>query len=102
MTTIDNYRFSADRPIKNLEDDLLSRADFSKNLLSGNQIYSQDFEMTSVQDRLDAIIVLIAEFFADYDANRQMVMDTGALVGEIRSEMDKQLGNDYRLRGRGR
>lgn len=77
-------------------------ADFSKNLLSGNQIYSQDFEMTSVQNRLDAIIVLIAEFFADYDPNRQMVMDTGALVGEIRSEMDKQLGNDYRLRGRGR
>lgn len=77
-------------------------ADFSKNLLSGNQIYSQDFEMTSVQDRLDAIIDLIAAFFADYDPNRQMVMDTGALVGEIRSEMDKQLGNDYRLRGRGR
>ena len=77
-------------------------ADFSKNLLSGNQIYSQDFEMTNVQNRLDAIIVLIAEFFADYDPNRQMVMDTGALVGEIRSEMDKQLGNDYRLRGRGR
>lgn len=77
-------------------------ADFSKNLLSGNQIYSQDFEMTSVQDRLDAIIDLIAAFFADYDPNRQMVMDTGALVGAIRSEMDKQLGNDYRLRGRGR
>lgn len=77
-------------------------ADFSKNLLSGNQIYSQDFEMASVQNRLDAIIDLIAAFFADYDPNRQMVMDTGALVGEIRSEMDKQLGNDYRLRGRGR
>lgn len=77
-------------------------ADFSKNLLSGNQIYSQDFEMSSVQSRLDAIIVLIAEFFAEYDPNRQMVMDTGALVGAIRSEMDKQLGNDYRLRGRGR
>ncbi|MPM29700.1 hypothetical protein SDC9_76240 [bioreactor metagenome] len=77
-------------------------ADFSKNLLSGNQIYSHDFEMASVQSRLDAIIVLIAEFFAEYDPNRQMVMDTGALVGAIRSEMDKQLGNDYRLRGRGR
>lgn len=77
-------------------------ADFSKNLSSGNQIYSQDFEMASVQNRLDAIIDLIAAFFADYDPNRQMVMDTGALVGEIRSEMDKQLGNDYRLRGRGR
>ena len=32
MTTIDKYGFSADRPIKNLEDDLLGRADFSKNL----------------------------------------------------------------------
>ena len=58
--------------------------------------------MTSVQDRLDAIIVLIAEFFDNYDPDKQMVMDTGALVGAIRSEMDKQLGNDYRLRGRGR
>ena len=55
-----------------------------------------------IAQKLDAIIDLIAEFFADYDPNRQMVMDTGALVGEIRSEMDKQLGNDYRLRGRGR
>lgn len=77
-------------------------ADFSKNLLSGNQIYSQDFEMTNIQNRLDAIIALIAEFFEGYDPNKQMVMDTGALVGEIRSEIDKQLGNDYRLRGRGR
>ena len=77
-------------------------ADFSKNLLSGNQIYSQDFEITNIQNRLDAIIALIAEFFEGYDPNKQMVMDTGALVGEIRSEMDKQLGNDYRLRGRGR
>ena len=77
-------------------------ADFSKNLLSGNQIYSQYFEMTSVQNRLDAIIDLIAEFLSVYDPDKQMVMDTGALVGEIRSEMDKQLGNDYRLRGRGR
>ncbi|WP_407303890.1 P-loop NTPase fold protein [Acinetobacter sp.] len=32
MTNIDKYGFSADRPIKNLEDDLLGRADFSKNL----------------------------------------------------------------------
>ena len=58
--------------------------------------------MTNIQNRLDAIISLIAEFFEGYDPNKQMVMDTGALVGEIRSEMDKQLGNDYRLRGRGR
>lgn len=32
MTNIDKYGFSADRPIKNLEEDLLGRADFSKNL----------------------------------------------------------------------
>ena len=55
-----------------------------------------------IAQKLDAIIDLIAEFLSGYDPNRQMVMDTGALVGEIRSEMDKQLGNDYRLRGRGR
>ncbi len=55
-----------------------------------------------IAQKLDAIIDLIAEFLAGYDPNTQLVMDTGALVGEIRSEMDKQLGNDYRLRGRGR
>jgi hypothetical protein len=55
-----------------------------------------------IAQKLDAIIDLIAEFLSGYDPNTQLVMDTGALVGEIRSEMDKQLGNDYRLRGRGR
>ena len=55
-----------------------------------------------IAQKLDAIIDLIAEFLSGYDPNRQLVMDTGALVGEIRSEMDKQLGDDYRLRGRGR
>lgn len=55
-----------------------------------------------IAQKLDAIIDLIAEFLAVYDPDKQMVMDTGALVGAIRSEMDKQLGNDYRLRGRGR
>ena len=55
-----------------------------------------------IAQKLDAIIDLIAEFLSGYDPDKQMVMDTGALVGAIRSEMDKQLGNDYRLRGRGR
>lgn len=55
-----------------------------------------------IAQKLDAIIDLIAEFLAGYDPDKQMVMDTGELVGAIRSEMDKQLGNDYRLRGRGR
>ncbi|TCB53171.1 KAP family P-loop NTPase fold protein [Acinetobacter terrae] len=32
MTNIDKYGFSADRPITKLEDDLLGRAEFSKNL----------------------------------------------------------------------
>lgn len=32
MTTIDKYGFSADRPITKLEDDLLGRAEFSKDL----------------------------------------------------------------------
>lgn len=32
MTTTDKYGFSADRPIISIEDDLLGRADFSKNL----------------------------------------------------------------------
>ncbi|MFV5392182.1 P-loop NTPase fold protein [Acinetobacter towneri] len=32
MTNIDKFAFSADRPIRNLEQDLLGRADFAKNL----------------------------------------------------------------------
>ncbi len=55
-----------------------------------------------IAEKLDAIIDLIAEFLSIYNPETQMVMDTGALVGAIRTEMDKQLGNDYRLRGRGR
>ena len=55
-----------------------------------------------IAQKLDAIIDLIAEFLAGYDPNTQLVMDTGTLVGELKNEMDKQLGNDYRLRGRGR
>ena len=55
-----------------------------------------------IAQKLDAIIDLIAEFLSGYDPNTQLVMDTGTLVGELKNEMDKQLGNDYRLRGRGR
>src|SRR5690606_34550124 len=32
MTNMDKYAFSADRPIKNIEQDVLGRADFAKNL----------------------------------------------------------------------
>lgn len=33
--------------------------------------------------------------------NKQLVLDTGVLVGEIAPDMDKALGNIYKKKGRG-
>lgn len=55
-----------------------------------------------IADKLDAIIDLLVNFFAAYDPNSQVVMDTGALVGAIKHEINRQLGYDRNLKGRGR
>lgn len=55
-----------------------------------------------ISEKLDLIIELLANFFADYDPDSQVVMDTGALVGAIKHEINKQLGYDRNLKGRGR
>ncbi|MGX8233948.1 hypothetical protein [Bacillus subtilis] len=55
-----------------------------------------------IAEKLDAIIELLIEFFTGYDPDTQVVMDTGALVGAIKHEINRQLGNDVNLRGRGR
>lgn len=55
-----------------------------------------------IAEKLDAIIDLLINFFTGYNPNTQVVMDTGALVGAIKAEMSRQLGNDIDLRGRGR
>ncbi|HFI0687002.1 TPA: hypothetical protein ACGO46_001628 [Streptococcus suis] len=55
-----------------------------------------------IAEKLDAIIDLLINFFTGYNPNAQVVMDTGALVGAIKAEMSRQLGNDINLRGRGR
>lgn len=55
-----------------------------------------------IAEKLDAIIDLLINFFTGYNPNAQVVMDTGALVGAIKAEMNRQLGNDINLRGRGR
>lgn len=55
-----------------------------------------------IADKLDAIIDLLINFFTGYDPNMQVIMDTGALVGAIKQEINRQLGNDVDLRGRGR
>jgi len=55
-----------------------------------------------IAEKLDAIVDLLINFFTGYNPNAQVVMDTGALVGAIKAEMNRQLGNDINLRGRGR
>ncbi len=65
MTTIDNYRFSADRPIKNLEDDLLSRADFSKNLSDAISQWKGDDSL---------VIALYGEWGAGKSSIKNMVL----------------------------
>ncbi|SFB90855.1 hypothetical protein SAMN04488102_101366 [Alkalibacterium subtropicum] len=55
-----------------------------------------------IAEKLDLIIDLLANFFADYDPDSQVVMDTGALVGAIKHEINRQLGYDRSLKGRGR
>lgn len=55
-----------------------------------------------ITDKLDSIIDLLINFFTGYDPEMQVVMDTGALVGAIKYEINRQLGNDVDLKGRGR
>lgn len=57
-----------------------------------------------VADKLNTLIDVLAEYFPEFAElmrNRQLVLDTGVLVGEIAPDMDKALGNIYKKKGRG-
>lgn len=60
-------------------------------------------ETSGVADRLERLISMLAEYLPEItlNANRQLVLDTGVLVGQIAPTMDSQLGNINRLRERG-
>lgn len=55
-----------------------------------------------IAEKLDAIIDLLISFFAEYDPNLQVVMNDGTLVGVLKKEINKQLGNETDLNRRGR
>lgn len=63
---------------------------------------SMGWSNESITDKLDSIIDLLINFFNRYNMDMKVVMDTGALVGEIKQEINRQLGNDVELKGRGR
>jgi hypothetical protein len=54
-------------------------ADFSKNLLSGNQIYSQDFEMTSLQNKLDEVANILMNYLPHLEDDRTVLIDSEEL-----------------------
>ena len=57
-----------------------------------------------VADKLNTLIDVLAEYFPEFAElmrNKQLVLDTGVLVGEIAPDMDKALGNIYKKKGRG-
>ena len=60
-------------------------------------------ETSGVADRLERLISMLAEYLPEItlNANRQLVLDTGVLVGQIAPTMDSQLGNINRLKERG-
>jgi len=61
-------------------------------------------ETSGVADRLERLISMLAEYLPEItmNSNRQLVLDTGVLAGQLAPTMDSKLGDISRLRGRGR
>ena len=55
-----------------------------------------------IAEKLDEIIDLLIAFFSEYEPNLQVVMNDGTLVGALKKEINKQLGNETDLSRRGR
>ncbi|MBR1619996.1 hypothetical protein IJ674_08900, partial [bacterium] len=57
-----------------------------------------------VADKLNTLLDVLDEYLPDFSEkmnNRQLVLDTGVLVGEIAPDVDKALGTIYKKKGRG-
>ena len=61
-------------------------------------------QTSATNERLEQLISMLSEFLPVIVANgnKQIVMDNGALVGQLLPGMDARLGELYRLRERGR
>jgi hypothetical protein len=76
--------------------EVVSGTDTLMNMIS-NAVASQNIGIIEAINRLlDFLQMYIPEL-----ANMQLVMDSGALVGEIAPAMDKQLGSILKMKGRG-
>jgi len=81
-------------------------------MMNGNSIVSQSAQMDALKSSLgasgtlaakvDAMIGLLGTYLPNLNTEPKIVMDTGALVGEIKNEMNQVLGNDADLERRGR
>lgn len=81
-------------------------------MMNGNSLVSQSAQMDALKSSLgasgtlaakvDAMIGLLGTYLPNLNAEPKIVMDTGALVGEIKNEMNQSLGNDADLERRGR
>jgi phage-related protein len=72
----------------------------SKQLVTSDLIKQQDTNNTDVISRLEQLINLLSEYLPQV-LNTSVVLDTGALVGQIAPDMDVELGRlaDKNLRG---
>lgn len=75
------------------------------NVVNGNEpmlgaSQNNDAVISAVENLGNRMVNIMSQYFPQF-ANRQIVMDTGALVGEIAPGMDMQLGRIAAHKGRG-
>jgi len=80
-------------------DEVVSGKDTLLNLV--RQVVAS--ENAALSEKLETLISILSEFFPELltAMNRAVVLDSGALVGELAPEMDEELGKIYRKRERG-
>lgn len=77
--------------------------DAGDEMVYGKNNLMNDIKEASQSDRLDDIYVLLQKFIEVFTNNldKQVVLDSGVLVGELTPLIDKSLGNINRMRVRG-
>lgn len=99
----------AKRAVDDMGDDLLDSADPSMlQMMNGKPITNSSvqnqklIDLTGLQSRMDEMVTVMNTYLPHLTDDRPIVLDNGALVGGTRNEMDRQLGRDKILKGRGR
>ena len=76
------------------------------SLMRGQNVNSIDPAQQSaitIGAKLDRLVAVFDETLTKLsNPNYQMVLDTGVIVGEMKNEMDQALGNNQKMKGRGR